>query len=94
MGTAFSQARRGPRRPSTQPRRDRCYWQEIVLRPHVEPQSGLTVYAEKEADRFLEELAEVIHGTYVFATNVHEDADCMFADEMVLPLRRADRQLA
>jgi hypothetical protein len=70
------------------------FWENIVLKPYVDPDSGELIYAEKESDLFLERLHEVIHGTYLFATAVHADKDCPFTEEPVLPMRRAERQLA
>src|SRR5215216_6256300 len=55
-------------------------WREIVLRPvgDVDP--------ERDPEAFLHNLAGAIHGTYLFATDVHDDANCPFARDLVVPI--------
>lgn len=54
-------------------------WREIVLR-------GGEPASPDEVRGFLEHLAEAIHGSYLFATGVHDDADCPFRRGLVAPI--------
>jgi hypothetical protein len=68
-------AGRSALRPATPSR------EEIALRPvgGIDP--------EKEPERFLQELAQHLHGTYLFATDLHDEAHCPFHDDVLVRLQ-------
>jgi hypothetical protein len=60
-------------------------WEETVLRPV----GGLD--PKRDPEEFLRHLADYIHGSYLFATEVHDADRCEFSN-MVIPLRAAPPQ--
>lgn len=57
-------------------------WEPIVLRPYV--LRGEELHAEKDPEAFLEGLADVMNGTYLFATRPHSPHECAWE----LPVER------
>lgn len=53
-------------------------WEEIALRPIVVPGTGETIHPHKQPERFLESLADYLHGTYLFATKPHPVEECPY----------------
>jgi hypothetical protein len=58
-------------------------WCEVVLRPV----GGLDPEADPRG--FLAGLADAIHGSYLFATHLHDAAECPFGDTMNAPIESA-----
>jgi hypothetical protein len=60
-------------------------WEAVVLRP-LQVRGRAEVFAEKEPGEFLRWLPEAIHGTYLFATDVHSEESCPFQHHPMLPI--------
>jgi hypothetical protein len=67
---------------------------EIIRRPFRDPDTGGLMYAEKEPDTFLRGLEKAFHGSYLFATALHDVASCPYGEHFVLPLEVAERQFS
>jgi hypothetical protein len=64
--------------------------QSHILQPFTDARTGEELRPE-DGDRFLHALHGHVKGDYVFATEVHDEADCPFSD-MVIPLQPVDVQ--
>lgn len=62
-------------------------WVEIVSRPFIEPQTGETLDPEKDSEAFLSKLNEAMHGSYLVATEAHEEEDCEYQSVVSIPVR-------
>ncbi len=55
-------------------------WEDVVKRPFPDRGDGGMIYPEKEPGLFLEKLHTAIAGSYLFATEEHEEEKCPFAE--------------
>jgi hypothetical protein len=55
-------------------------WEEIALRPVGDFDPG------RDAQAFLANLSSYVHGTYLFATELHQSDECPF-HEVIIPIR-------
>jgi hypothetical protein len=67
-------------------------WIQIVLRPFIDEETGEMLHAQKDPDTFFNALPRAIHGTYLFATPPHEDAECHFDRTPVVAIEPLQRE--
>ncbi len=64
-------------------------WDEVVRRPYLSQSAGGWLYADKEPEAFVEHLWEIMHGSYLYATELHKAGDCPFGDDDTITLFRS-----
>jgi hypothetical protein len=63
-------------------------WEHVVLRPILDRDNGELLFPEKDPELFVESLPKAMHGTYLFATDPHEEAECSYAvQHFVVPMQ-------
>lgn len=62
-------------------------WEAVILRPLQTSDGEELVHPQKDPEEFLRLLPQRIHGTYLFATDVHSDEVCPFLHRPVASIR-------
>lgn len=57
---------------------DDSVWRPVVWHPLPDPDSDDLVYPEKQPEHFMELLSDRIQGSYLWATQPHEQKECKF----------------
>ncbi len=65
---------------------DDSVWRPVVLHPLPDQDSDDLVYPEKEPEHFMELLPTRIQGSYLWATQPHEQKECQF-DHFVVAMQ-------
>jgi hypothetical protein len=62
-------------------------WNGIILRPLPREDAEKVIDPKAHPKEFLDLLPKRIHGSYLFATEVHADEECPFREHRELPIR-------
>lgn len=70
---------------------DHDLWANIVLRAHVDRETGEEITPD-QGPEFVDRLHVVLSGDYLFATEPHDDSECPFHGQLVIPIARVEPQ--
>jgi hypothetical protein len=62
---------------------------EVIRRPYTDRESGKLLEPGTDPGRFVEKLHTVMSGSYLAATELHDDDMCLFREEETLALESA-----
>jgi hypothetical protein len=65
-------------------------WEPVLRRSFTDRESGVEVGPDRP-EEFLGGLHEHLRGDYLFATGLHDDAECPFAERLVVPLKSVEQ---
>lgn len=64
-------------------------YDEVIRRPYTDRETGRQLQPDRDPKRFVEQLHTVMSGSYLAATELHDDDHCRFRQEETLALESA-----
>jgi len=64
-------------------------YDEVIRRPYTDRDSGKRLDPSTDPERFVQQLHTVMSGSYLAATELHDDNTCRFREEETLALESA-----
>jgi hypothetical protein len=64
-------------------------YDDVIRRPYTDRESGKRLEPSTDPERFVEQLHTVMSGSYLAATELHNDDTCLFREEETLALESA-----
>ena len=65
-------------------------WSSTILDPFRDPETGLEVSPQSDAETFVRRLHVSVNGDYLFATEAHEEGECEYPLGHDLPLNAVE----
>lgn len=65
---------------------EREKWEHLLHAPLLDRKSGDVVDPEREPEAFFERLHDLLSGDYLFATAVHDEDECPYHPNLVVPI--------
>jgi hypothetical protein len=65
-------------------------YDDVIRRPYTDRESGKRLEPNTDPERFVEQLHTVMSGSYLIATELHDDDTCIFREEDTLALESAE----
>lgn len=65
-------------------------YDDVIRRPYTDRESGKRLEPNTDPERFVEQLHTVMSGSYLVATELHDDDACLFREEETLALESAE----
>jgi hypothetical protein len=64
-------------------------YDDVIRRPYTDRESGKQLEPSTDPERFVHQLHTVMSGSYLAATELHDDDTCLFREEETLALESA-----
>jgi hypothetical protein len=64
-------------------------YDDVIRRPYTDRETGKRLDPTVDPERFVEQLHTVMSGSYLAATELHDDDMCLFREEETLALESA-----
>ena len=64
-------------------------YDDVIRRPYTDRESGKLLEPSADPERFVQQLHTVMSGSYLAATELHDDDTCLFREEETLALESA-----
>ncbi len=65
-------------------------YDDVIRRPYTDRENGRLLEPSADPERFVERLHTVMSGSYLIATQVHDDNKCPFRERETLALESAE----
>ena len=65
-------------------------YDDVIRRPYTDRESGKRLEPSADPERFVEQLHSVMSGSYLAATELHDDNNCPFREEGTLALESTE----
>jgi len=62
-------------------------YDDVIRRPYVDRESSSLLEPDRDPRRFVEQLHTVMNGSYLVATELHDDDVCLFQDQDTVELQ-------